>query len=163
MSDDDKIKVTLPDGAILDLRRGSTVADVASRIGPGLAKAALGAEVSGLIVDLMHPLDQDTSIRILTAGIRRPSRLLRHSAAHVLATAVRELRSRELGIGFGPAIEEGFYYDFEVPSPSPRRTWRPSRPDGGGGRRRPPLRAEAGDEGGGPGPLLRRSPEAGAA
>jgi threonyl-tRNA synthetase len=116
MSDDHMIKVTLPDGAVLDLSRGSTVGDVAARIGPGLAKAAVGAEVSGRIVDLMHAIEGDVELRILTARDPEALGLLRHSAAHVLATAVRELIP-EAGIGFGPAIEEGFYYDFDVPEP----------------------------------------------
>lgn len=116
MSDNDNIKVTLPDGAVLDLPRGSTVGDVAARIGPGLAKAALGGQVSGQIVDLMQPLDGDAEVRILTARDPEALGLLRHSAAHVLATAVRELIPGA-GIGFGPAIEQGFYYDFEVPKP----------------------------------------------
>ncbi len=116
MADDDTIQVTLPDGSILALPKGSTVGDVASRIGPGLAKAALGAEMEGRIVDLMYPLEEDASVRILTARDPEALELLRHSAAHVLATAVREIVPTA-GIGFGPAIEEGFYYDFEVPEP----------------------------------------------
>jgi len=116
MSDQDSIKVTLPDGAVLDVPRGSTVGEVASRIGPGLGKAALGGEIAGRIVDLMHPVDEDARLRILTARDPEALGLLRHSAAHVLATAVREMNPGA-GIGFGPAIEEGFYYDFEVPRP----------------------------------------------
>ncbi len=116
MSDDDKIKVTLPDGSVLDLPRGSTVGDLAARIGPGLAKAAVGAQVNGQVVGLMEPLTEDVEVRILTARDPEALGLLRHSAAHVLATAVRELIP-EAGIGFGPAIDEGFYYDFDVPKP----------------------------------------------
>lgn len=116
MSDDDKIKVTLPDGAVLDLPGGSTVGDLAARIGPGLAKAAVGAQVNGQVAGLMEPLTEDVDVRILTARDPEALGLLRHSAAHVLATAVRELIP-EAGIGFGPAIDEGFYYDFDVPKP----------------------------------------------
>jgi len=116
MADGEKINVTLPDGTVLQLPRGSTPGDVAEAIGPGLAKAALGAQIDGEIVDLMVPLEQDVEIRILTSRDEEALLLLRHSAAHVLATAVRELIPGA-GIGFGPAIEDGFYYDFEVPEP----------------------------------------------
>jgi threonyl-tRNA synthetase len=116
MSDGKNIKVTLPDGTVLELPRGSNAGDVAAAIGPGLAKAALGAEINGEIADLMVPIEEDVEIRILTARDEDALTLLRHSAAHVLATAVRELIPTA-GIGFGPAIEDGFYYDFEVPEP----------------------------------------------
>ncbi|MBT8397774.1 MAG: TGS domain-containing protein, partial [Gemmatimonadetes bacterium] len=112
----EKINVTLPDGTVLDLPAGSTAGEVAAAIGPGLAKAALGAEVDGVLVDLFHPIDEDVGIRILTERDPEALELLRHSAAHVMATAVRELIPTA-GIGFGPAIEDGFYYDFEVPEP----------------------------------------------
>jgi threonyl-tRNA synthetase len=114
--DDDIIKVTLPDGTVLEQPRGSNPGQVAAAIGPGLAKAALGAEVDGELVDLFHPLNEDVELRILTARDPEALYLLRHSAAHVLATAVRELVPGA-GIGFGPPIEDGFYYDFDVPEP----------------------------------------------
>lgn len=110
------IKVTLPDGTILELPLGSTAGDVAAAIGPGLAKAAVGAQVKGENIGLTEPLEEDVEIRILTARDPEALALLRHSAAHIMATAVRELVPTA-GIGFGPAIEDGFYYDFEVPEP----------------------------------------------
>ncbi len=113
---DQIIKVTLPDGTLLELPRGSNAGDVAAAIGPGLAKAALGAEIDGNVVDLFQPIEDDVEIRILTSRDPEALGLLRHSAAHVLATAVREMVPGA-GIGFGPAIEEGFYYDFDVPQP----------------------------------------------
>ena len=116
MADGKNIKISLPDGTILELPAGSSAADVAAAIGPGLAKAALGAVIDGEIVDLMFPIHRDVDIRILTARDPESLGLLRHSAAHVLATAVRELIPGA-GIGFGPAIDDGFYYDFEVPEP----------------------------------------------
>jgi threonyl-tRNA synthetase len=116
MTDGEQIRVTLPDGTVLELPSGSSVAAIAAEIGPGLAKAALGAEIDGETVDLMHTIHGDIQIRILTSRDPEALGLLRHSAAHVLATAVRELIP-SAGIGFGPAIEEGFYYDFEVPEP----------------------------------------------
>ena len=110
------IKVTLPDGTVLEVPERSSVADVAAAIGPGLAKAALAGEVDGHTVDLFHTIEADASLRIITDRDPDALALLRHSAAHVLATAVRELRPRA-GIGFGPAIDDGFYYDFDVERP----------------------------------------------
>jgi threonyl-tRNA synthetase len=112
----EQIRITLPNGDVLELPSGSTAGDVAGAIGPGLAKAAVAAVVDGTTVDLMAPIERDASIRILTERDAEALPVLRHSAAHVLATAVRELRPGA-GIGFGPAIDDGFYYDFEVDAP----------------------------------------------
>lgn len=112
----EQIRITLPNGDVLELPRGSTPGDVARSIGPGLAKAAVAAVVDDETIGLMTPLESDASIRLLTDKDGDALAVLRHSAAHILATAVRELRPGA-GIGFGPAIEEGFYYDFEVDKP----------------------------------------------
>jgi threonyl-tRNA synthetase len=110
------IRLTLPDGSVREVPRGTTSRQVAQSIGAGLAKAALAARVNGQIRDLDRPLEADTSFAILTEKDADALEVLRHSAAHILATAVRELFPRA-GIGFGPAIEDGFYYDFEVERP----------------------------------------------
>jgi threonyl-tRNA synthetase len=112
----DLIRVTLPDGTVKEMPRGSTAGDVAAEIGPGLAKAAVAAQVDGTTVGLTEPLGGDVALRILTERDEDALPVLRHSAAHILATAVRDLRPGA-GIGFGPAIDEGFYYDFEVEEP----------------------------------------------
>ncbi len=123
----EQITITLPNGDALELAKGSTPGDVAAAIGPGLAKAAVAAQVrrggdasaadAGFeTVGLMEPLEHDVEIRILTVKDADALPVLRHSAAHVLATAVRELRPGA-GIGFGPAIDDGFYYDFDVGEP----------------------------------------------
>ncbi len=112
----DMIRITLPDGSVKEMPAGSTAGDVAASIGPGLAKAAVAAVVEGETIDLMHPLADGTELTILTERDEAALPVLRHSAAHILATAVRQLRP-EAAIGFGPAIDEGFYYDFEVDEP----------------------------------------------
>ena len=110
------INVTLPDGRAVALPPGSSSATLAAEIGPGLARAALAAVVGGEVVDLNQPLADGASVRLLTERDPEALAVLRHSAAHVLATAVREMVP-EAGIGFGPAIDDGFYYDFDVPAP----------------------------------------------
>lgn len=112
------ISVRLPDGSSRELPAGSSAADLASAIGPGLARAAIAAKVDGELRDLDRPLDDGAEVSIVTRKDADPDALyaLRHSAAHVLATAVRALRP-DAGIGFGPPIEDGFYYDFDVAEP----------------------------------------------
>ena len=110
------LRLTLPDGSAREVPAGTTPRQVAEGIGPGLARAALVARVDGALWDLDRPLERDAPFAILTERDPDALEVLRHSAAHVLATAVRELFPGA-GIGFGPAIEDGFYYDFEVPRP----------------------------------------------
>jgi threonyl-tRNA synthetase len=112
----EQIRITLPNGDVLEMDGGSTAGDVAAAIGPGLAKAAVAAVVNGETVGLAEPIEADAAISILTEKNPESLAVLRHSAAHILATAVRELRPGA-GIGFGPAIDDGFYYDFEVDKP----------------------------------------------
>lgn len=110
------VRVTLPDGSEREAPAGTTARQIAEGIGPGLARAALAARVNGEIRDLDRPLDSDASLAILTDRDPEALELLRHSSAHILATAVRELFP-SAGIGFGPPIEDGFYYDFQVDRP----------------------------------------------
>src|SRR5690348_3865288 len=113
---DDAIVLTLPDGSNRTVARGTLPRDVVRSIGERLLRDAVAVEVDGQIQDLMTPLRASGSFRVLTQKDPRSLDVLRHSAAHVLATAVRRLRP-EAKIGFGPAIEDGFYYDFEVDRP----------------------------------------------
>ena len=110
------IQVTLPDGSRRDAAPGTSSRQIAESIGPGLARAALAARVNGQIWDLDRPLESDVSLSILTDKDPEALEVLRHSSAHILATAVRELFPNA-GIGFGPPIEDGFYYDFQVDRP----------------------------------------------
>jgi threonyl-tRNA synthetase len=109
-----KITVRLPDGKPLELPDGATGADAAAAIGPGLAKAALAIEVDGELRDLLAPLPDGAEISILTDRDPEALALIRHDAAHVMAEAVQELYPGTK-VTIGPAIENGFYYDFDFP------------------------------------------------
>jgi len=109
------ITVTLPDGTALQLPDGATGHDAAAAIGPGLAKAALAVKVDGEIRDLARALPDGAEIAVVTPKSGDDYLyVLRHTAAHVLAEAVQELFPGTK-FGFGPPIEDGFYYDFELP------------------------------------------------
>jgi threonyl-tRNA synthetase len=108
------MKVHLPDGTGLELPDGASGADAARAIGEGLARAALGIRVDGELRDLGAPLSDGANIEIVTARDDDGLWLLRHDAAHVLATAVMELYPG-VKISIGPPIDEGFYYDFDFP------------------------------------------------
>ena len=110
------LTLTLPDGATRDVEEGTLPRDVVGSIGQRLLKDALAVEVDGEVQDLITPLRKSGSFRVLTAKDQKALDVLRHSGAHILATAVRRLRP-DAKIGFGPAIEDGFYYDFEVDHP----------------------------------------------
>ena len=108
------MQVQLPDGKALELGQDACGADAAAAIGPGLAKAALAITVNGEIKDLSSPLPDGASISIITDKSDEALDLIRHDAAHVLATAVVSLYPGTK-VSIGPAIENGFYYDFDFP------------------------------------------------
>ena len=111
-------KIALPDGSMREVPPGSTPADVAAAIGPGLAKAALAARVDGELRDLNRPFDGDARLSLVTARDEQDAlELVRHDYAHVLAEAVQHLFPGTQ-ITFGPATDDGFYYDF---APAPGR------------------------------------------
>src|SRR5688500_19718671 len=110
------LTLTLPDGATREVEEGTLPRDVVGSIGQRLLKDALAVEVDGEVQDLITPLRKGGSFRVLTAKDEKALDVLRHSGAHILATAVRRLRP-DAKIGFGPSIEDGFYYDFEVDQP----------------------------------------------
>lgn len=109
-----QLELRLPDGSIRQVAPGTTVRQVAADIGPGLAKAAVAGEIEGNVVEIDRPLQAGGAFRILTARDADALHVLRHSAAHLLAMAVLELFPGT-DLGFGPATDEGFYYDFKTP------------------------------------------------
>ncbi|HTY49042.1 MAG TPA: threonine--tRNA ligase [Steroidobacteraceae bacterium] len=108
--------VTLPDGRKLSFDRPVTVDEVAAGIGAGLAKAALAARVDGKLVDTAYTIDHDVKLAIVTAKDPAGLEILRHSTAHLLAQAVKQLFP-EAQVTIGPVIEDGFYYDFSYQRP----------------------------------------------
>jgi threonyl-tRNA synthetase len=105
------IRITLPDGAVREVPRGTSPADIAKQISHRLAKEALVARTNGDLIDLSRPLEKDTPLAILTAKDPDAVQVMRHSCAHLLAAAVLELFP-DTKLGIGPPIENGFYYDF---------------------------------------------------
>ncbi len=110
------LKISLPDGSVREMEAGSTPADIAAAIGPGLAKAALAAKVDGEVRDLNRPFEGDAELALITAKDEEDAlELVRHDYAHVLAEAVQALWPGTQ-ITFGPATSDGFYYDVMAPS-----------------------------------------------
>ena len=110
------VQITLPDGSQREYAGPVTVAEVAASIGTGLAKAALAGKVDGKVVDTSHLLTQDSALSIVTAKDEDGLDVIRHSTAHLLAYAVKELYP-EAQVTIGPVIENGFYYDFAYKRP----------------------------------------------
>ncbi|MBC2731953.1 threonine--tRNA ligase [Thiobacillus sp.] len=110
------VNVTLPDGSVRPFEGPVTVAQVASSIGAGLAKAALAGRVNGKLVDTSYLIDADAQLAIVTAKDAEALDLIRHDAAHIMAQAVQELYPGTQ-VTIGPAIEDGFYYDFAREEP----------------------------------------------
>jgi threonyl-tRNA synthetase len=114
MSPADAVHIKLPDGSERQYPRGVTAADIAGSIGKRLAKDAIAAKVDGDWVDLDRPIDHDAAVTIVTPGTPDGREVLRHSTAHVMAQAVTDLFPGTR-YAIGPAIADGFYYDFELP------------------------------------------------
>jgi threonyl-tRNA synthetase len=113
---DETITLTLPDGSERRVPSGTLARDVVGSIGPRLLSAAIAVKVDDTVQDLMTPLRRSGAFRVLMPKDAESLAVLRHSGAHILATAVRRLKPGA-HIGFGPAIDDGFYYDFEVDKP----------------------------------------------
>ena len=112
----DMIVLTLPDGSTREVAAGTTGREVVATIGARLLQASIAAAINGEVQDLMTPIRSAGAFVVITDKDPRALGVLRHSGAHILATAVRRLRP-DANIGFGPAIDDGFYYDFEVDRP----------------------------------------------
>ncbi len=110
------IQVTLPDNSTRELAAGATVGDLAASIGAGLAKAALAGQVNGNLVDLTTPLANGDSVAIITEKSPEALEIIRHSTSHLMAQAVKELFPAAK-VTIGPAVENGFYYDFDIDTP----------------------------------------------
>ena len=109
------MNIALPDGSVKELAAGATVADVAASIGAGLAKAALAGKVDGTLVDLTATVTDGATVEIITAKSPEALHIMRHSCAHIMAEAVQELYPGTQ-IAFGPATDDGYFYDFELPN-----------------------------------------------
>ncbi len=110
------ISIILPDGSTRELPHGATIADLAASIGAGLAKAAIAGKIDGALVDLATPLDNGARVEIITEKSPEGLELIRHSTSHLMAHAVKELFPKAK-VTIGPAIENGFYYDFDMDTP----------------------------------------------
>ena len=108
-----KINLTLPDGKSKSYNKGIIGIEVAKSIGPRLAQDALAIEVNGKLMDLSAKIDYNAKIKIITYNDKEGVELFRHSTAHILAHAVTDLFPKALPT-IGPAVEEGFYYDFDI-------------------------------------------------
>src|SRR4029079_5480239 len=109
------ITITLPDGSTREHEQGVTAGEIASSIGAGLGKAALAARVDGEWYDLGRPIDHDAEVAMITPASDDGREVLRHSTAHVMAQAVSDLFPGAK-YAIGPAIADGFYYDFDLPN-----------------------------------------------
>src|SRR2546425_1487497 len=108
--------IRLPDGSVKSFSGPVTVAEVAHAIGPGLARAALAGKVNGKLVDTSHRIESDAELAIVTERDKEGVEILRHSTAHLLAYAVKELFP-DAQVTIGPVIDNGFYYDFSYKRP----------------------------------------------
>ena len=108
--------ITLPDGSVKKYNQAVSIADVAKDIGEGLARAALAGKIQNQLVDLSYEITEDTSLSIITSKSSESLDVIRHSAAHLLAQAVKNIFP-EVQVTIGPVIEDGFYYDFSYKRP----------------------------------------------
>jgi threonyl-tRNA synthetase len=110
------IQVSLPDGSTRELNQGATVLDLAASIGAGLAKASIAGKIDDRLVDTNAELQNGAKVEIVTEKSPEALEIIRHSTSHLMAQAVKELFPKAK-VTIGPAIENGFYYDFDVDSP----------------------------------------------
>ena len=109
----EKLKITLKDGSIREVEKGISVYDVVKGIHSGLAKEAIAAEVDNTLTGLYDTLTKDVSLNVLKFDSEKAQDVFRHTSSHILAQAVKRLYP-DAKLGIGPAIENGFYYDFDL-------------------------------------------------
>ena len=110
------VAIKLPDGSVMEMQSGVSGYDIASKISMGLAKAALAVKVNGKMTDLTTPITTDATVTIITGKDKEGLEIIRHSCSHIMAEAVKELWP-DVQVTIGPAIENGFYYDFSRKEP----------------------------------------------
>ncbi|WP_134684670.1 threonine--tRNA ligase [Brevibacillus migulae] len=110
-----QVNITLPDGAVRQVEAGSTIEDIAASISPSLKKKAVAGKINGKAVDLYTQVTEDAAVEILTLDSADGVEVYRHSTAHLLAQAVKRIYGSEVRLGIGPVIEDGFYYDMDIP------------------------------------------------
>ena len=120
------MKITLKDGSVKEYSEAKSVYDIALDISEGLARVACAGEVDGEVVDLRTVIDKDVTLNIVTANDKAGLQVIRHTASHVMAEAVKKLFPNAK-LAIGPAIEDGFYYDSSWMHLSPVRIWMQSR------------------------------------
>lgn len=112
------VSIKLPDGSVREYAEGSSIEDVAASINSGLKKSAVAGKLNGVVVDLSTPLEEGALIEIVTLDSPEGIEVMRHSTAHVMAQAVKRLfGNKEVHLGIGPVIEDGFYYDMDLEHP----------------------------------------------
>jgi threonyl-tRNA synthetase len=109
-------QITLPDGSTLEIADGTTAKQLAEKIGPGLARAAIAAKINGQLVDLSTPITADAAVQIITLAETEGLEIIRHSCAHIMAEAVCSIWP-EAKLVYGPTVEDGFYYDIDLDEP----------------------------------------------
>ncbi|UNL84455.1 threonine--tRNA ligase [Priestia koreensis] len=107
------VKMTFPDGAVKEFPRGTTTEDIAFSISPGLKKKSIAGKLNGELIDLRTPIQEDGAIEIVTQGTPESLEVMRHSTAHLMAQAIKRLY-KDVKLGVGPVIENGFYYDIDM-------------------------------------------------
>ncbi|QSF46492.1 threonine--tRNA ligase [Paenibacillus tianjinensis] len=112
------VSIKLPDGSVREYENGSSIEDVAASISSGLRKNAAAGKLNGVVVDLSTPLEEGALVEIVTLDSPEGLEVMRHSTAHLMAQAVRRLfGAKEVKLGVGPVIEDGFYYDMDLEHP----------------------------------------------
>ena len=110
------VKVTLPDGSVKEYPDGTNALQVAESISKGLAKVVVAAKVNGEIMDFHRPLPAEGTVNLINVDSPEGLDVIRHSAAHIMAGAVKRIYGDQVKFGYGPSVEDGFYYDMEFPA-----------------------------------------------